>query len=306
MKIVFFGTPEFAAPILETLINIPGFEVISIVTQPDKPVGRKGKITPPPIKVISEKHEIKVLQPGDKKELLSMVKDIKADFFIVVAYGLILTKDILQIPKHGSINIHASLLPKYRGASPIQESLLNGDKETGITIMKMDEELDHGQIYFMKRLDIENDDNLITLSAKLSNLSSQVLPLVLEDIKNGILTPIEQNHAKATFCRKIKKEDGKIDWNKSAKEIINMIRGYYLWPSVYTEFNGKKLKILKAQIEDSSQDPVPGKFTVEDNVLKIGTSNGYLLPQKVQIEGKNEMEIEAFLNGYKSLISSSN
>lgn len=306
MKIVFFGTPEIASPILDTLAQIPEFEILSVYTQPDKPSGRKGEITPPPVKVSAEKHGLPVVQPSSTKELKESLKNTKADFFIVIAYGLIFPKETLNIPKYSTINIHFSLLPKYRGASPIQESLLRGDKETGISIIKMDEELDHGPIILTKRIEIEKDDNLITLSAKLSNLSSQILPLILEDLKEGNLTPIEQNHSNATFCKKIKKSDGEIDWNTSAEDIKNMIRAYTPWPSVFTEIKGKKLKILKTEIEESSKKLNPGKYKIENSKLKISTKNGYLIPKKVHLEGKKEMDISSFLNGYSSLINTSN
>lgn len=306
MKIVFFGTPEIAVPILETLAQIPDFEVISVVTQPDRPVGRKGEITPPPIKVLATNLGIKILQPENKIELEKLLKDLQADFFVVVAYGMIIPQHILAIPKYGSINVHYSLLPKYRGASPIQESLLHGDKETGVTLIKMDEKLDHGPVFLMKRIEIEDDDNLLTLSAKLTNLSSQILPLALEDIAQENLNPIEQPHEQATFCKKIKKSDGMIDWNLSALQIRNMIRAYTPWPSVFTEIGGKKLKILKADIYESDENFPPGQFKIEDKILKISTAKNHLVPKKVQLEGKKEMDIETFLNGYSSLIESSN
>ncbi|MFH1534312.1 MAG: methionyl-tRNA formyltransferase [Nitrospirota bacterium] len=306
MKIVFFGTPEIAVPILETLAQIPDFEVISVVTQPDRPIGRKGAITPPPIKVSATNLGIKILQPQNKIELEELLKDLQADFFIVVAYGMIIPQHILAIPKYGSINVHYSLLPRYRGASPIQESLLRGDKATGVTLIKMDKKLDHGPVFLMKRIEIEDDDNLLTLSAKLTNLSSQILPLALEDIAQGNLNPIEQPHEQATFCQKIKKSDGIIDWNLSALQIRNMIRAYTPWPSVFTEIGGKKLKILKADVYESDENFPPGQFKIEDKILKISTSKDYLVPKKVQLEGKKEMDIETFLNGYGSLIKSSN
>lgn len=305
MKIVFFGTPEIAVPILETLAEIPDFDVISVVTQPDRPVGRKGAITPPPVKNSATKLGIDVMQPENKAELEELLRDTEADFFIVVAYGMIIPKHILDIPRHGSVNVHYSLLPKYRGASPIQESLLHGDKESGVTLIKMDEDLDHGPVFLMKRIKIENDDNLLSLSIKLTNLSSQILPLALEDIAQGNLEPIEQPHNQATFCKKIKKSDGKIDWNKSAAEIKNMIRAYTPWPSVFTEISGKKLKILSADVYEGKGE-TPGKFTIEDKILRISTSKDYIVPKKVQLEGKKEMDIETFLNGFKSLVESAN
>lgn len=299
MKIVFFGTSKIAVPSLQTLASLPGVKVEMVITQPDKAVGRKKIITKPPVKIAAEELGLKIEQPHNKKELIEALKNIKTDFFVVIAFGMILPKEILKIPKHDAINVHTSLLPKYRGASPIQESLLNGDEKTGISIIKIDEKLDHGPVYFAKRIKIEND-NLESLTNKMAEESSKTLPLVLEDIIEGNLSPIPQNHEKATHCKKIKKKDGEINWkNKSAKEIQDMIKAYTPWPSVYTEINGKKLKILETEIADEKL--TPGKFILEEKTLKIGTKNGILIPKKVQIEGKKEMDIKTFINGYKSL-----
>lgn len=298
MKIIFFGTPEFAAPGLEILAKIPNIEISAVVTQSDKPVGRKKRLTPPPVKIAAEKLGLKVIQPKNKKQLTDLLKNTEADFFIVIAYGMILPKEALKMPKIAAINVHASLLPKYRGASPIQETLLNGDNETGISIMKMDEKLDEGPVYLIKRIKIEKTDNLQTLTTKLANLSAQILPLALEDIIDNDLTPLPQNHKETTYCKKIKKQDGKINWNKSAEEINNMIRAYTPWPSAYTEFKGKKLKILESNFEKTTSKEKPGTFFLEEKTLKIAAKSGNLLPKKLQLEGKNEMEAKAFINGH--------
>ncbi|MDD3861875.1 MAG: methionyl-tRNA formyltransferase, partial [Candidatus Gracilibacteria bacterium] len=203
--------------------------------------------------------------------------------------------------KYGCINIHASLLPKYRGASPIQEALLNGDEETGIAIMEMDEEMDNGDIFLIKRIQIDKSDNLQSLSSRLSETGSIILPLVLQDIMKNNLSPLPQPHKNATFCRKILKEDGKVDFSKkTADEIINMIRAYTPWPTVYTYLNDKKLQILKA--EASKENTPPGKFIISENILKIGTKKGSIVPKIVQVEGKNPMDIKSFLNGYRQFI----
>jgi methionyl-tRNA formyltransferase len=300
MRIVFFGTPEFAVPSLKILAQVKGIEILSVVTQPDKAVGRKQEMTFPDVKKAALELKLPIIQPRTKKELEEALKDIKADFFIVIAYGMILTEKILNMPKYGVINVHASLLPKYRGASPIQECLLNGDKETGISIMKISKGMDEGDIFLIKRVPIENEDTTTTLFSKLAVTSSVILPLVLSDIVKGILSPLPQNNQKATYCRKIEKEDGKINWNKTAEEIKNMIRAYTPWPNVYTELSGKKIKILEAEI--SKDDLPPGKIALENNIIKIGTKKGSLIPKKIQLEGKSPMDIKNFLNGYKSLL----
>ncbi len=304
MKIVFFGSDEIAVETLETLSSYPSFEVLAVFTQPDKPTGRKQVLTPTPVKNTAKKLNLPVKQPKNRKQLISHLKQIKErpDFFIVFAYGMIFPKEILNIPKFGAINIHTSLLPMYRGASPIQEALLHGDKETGISIMKMDEELDHGAIFLIRRVKIENKDNYVSLSRKLGELTSQILPLILQDIASQKFPPIPQDQKNATFCRKITKDDGKIDFTKksySAKEILNMIKAYTPWPRVFIEVKGKKLKILEAEIEKTGEKSLaPGEFFVDKKTLKIGTKDGILVPKKVQLEGKNEMDITSFLNGY--------
>ncbi len=301
MKIVFFGTPEFAAETLESLVQTPEINILAVVSQPDKPVGRKKTLTAPPVKVTAERFNLPVIQPKNKRELAEKVKNLKADFFVVIAFGMIFPPEVLKIPKFGAINVHASLLPKYRGASPIQESLLHGDKETGISIMQMDDQLDHGPVYLLKKMPIEETDNLETLTKKLSKLSADITPLALQDIKQGFLSaPIPQNHEKATFCTKIEKEDGLIDWNCSAEEIKNLIRAYNPWPSAYTLIDGKKLKILSA--ETDSITTKPEKYEIENGHLKIGTSKGRIIPKTVQLEGKNQTDIKSFLNGSKNLL----
>jgi len=302
MKIVFFGTPDFAVPTLESLAK--EMEVICVVTQPDKKVGRKQIITPPPVKISAKKLGIKVIQPNNKKELKENLKDIKADFFVVLAYGMILEKEVLQMPKYGCINIHASLLPKYRGASPIQESLLNGDKYTGISIMKMGEKLDQGPVYLLRRIEIEDIDDLETLSKKLETLSAKLTPLVLGDIAEGSLSPLPQEESKATYCKKIEKKDGEINWDSDAEKIHNMIRAYNPWPSAHTKFKGKEIKILEAQLEKTETTTETGKFFVESGTLKISAKNGNIIPKKLQLEGKNPMSDKEFLNGYKAQIES--
>jgi methionyl-tRNA formyltransferase len=297
MKIIFFGTPEIAVPSLESLKNYPGIEIEAVVTTKDKAVGRKKIITKSPVKIAAEKLDLKIIQPKNKKELFNSLKDTKADFFVVIAFGMILPKEIINLPKHGAINVHASLLPKYRGASPIQEALLNGDTETGVSIIKIDEDLDHGPLYLVKRIKIEND-NLPSLTNKMAEESSKILPIILNDIIDGTLSPIPQNDKNATYCRKIKKEDGEINWDKSAEEIKNMINAYTPWPSAYTVFKGKKIKIIETEI--SEEQLPPGKFILDNNILKIGTKKGTLIPQKVQLEGKKVVDIKNFINGYKT------
>ncbi len=302
MKIVFFGTPEFAVPTLEALKIANNIEVTAVITQPDKKVGRKQILSPPAVKSCAQKLNIEVKQPTNKEELKEMVKNFEVDFFIVIAYGMILDKEILSIPKYGAINIHASLLPKYRGASPIQQSLLNGDEETGISIMKMNEKMDQGPVYFMKKLEIK-DDSLEILTKKLALLGSLHLVPILEDIESGMLNPIPQKEENATYCKKITKEDGKINWGtQSADQIINMIRAFTPWPSVYTTFNNKNLKIIKAKKSQTTGTKEIGKLYSENKELKVNTINGTLEILEVQPEGKSAIKATDFINGNKSML----
>lgn len=301
MKIIFLGTPEFAVSALKKLIETPSIKILKVITQPDKPVGRKKILTAPPVKEFAAAHNLKIGQPKSKKELLAELKEESgADFFVVIAFGMILTEEMLKLPKHGCINIHGSLLPKYRGASPIHQSLLNGDKETGVTIMAMDSELDHGNIYLLKKHEILEKDDIETLYEKLAEIGANILPVALEDIKNGDLTPIKQNHEKATFCQKITKENGKVDWTKSAEEIKNMLRAYKVWPGIFTTLNGKKLTLLEIEAVDERNKA--GKIFVDQKELKIGTGKGTILVKRLQSEGKKEMPAADFINGHQNIL----
>lgn len=297
IRIAFLGTPEFAATILECLAKRAGFEVTTVITQEDKLAGRKKRLTPPPVKIAAENAGLRVLQPKNSKELEKILENIEVDFFVVVGLGMILTEKSLESAKIAPINIHASLLPKYRGASPIQEALLQGDKETGICIMQMTQKLDAGPVFFTKRVQIEPSDNFESFSERLADESCKILPHVLMDIKEGNLRAMPQKKEGQSYCHKIEKNDGKIDWGKkSAMQILNMIRAYSLWPGVFTEIGGKKIRILEAKIEEDQM--APGEMKIENKILKIGTKKGSLMPTKVQPEGKNAMNVQDYINGY--------
>lgn len=302
MKVIFFGTPEIAVKTLQVMHMLPDIEISAVITQPDKEAGRGKKKTPPPVKTAAESIGIKTFQPQNKKELLEVLHKLgKPNFFVVFAYGMILPKEALEIPKNGAINVHTSLLPKYRGASPIQSALLNGDKETGVSIMRMNEKMDQGDIYLLRRVPIEETDTYESLSSKLGETSAITLPPALHDITAKILTPIKQNHSNATYCKKIKKTDGEIDFKKTAKEIKNMFRAYTPWPGVFTKLKGKKIEITGLEIDENQSIP-PGEMETEKEKLKIGTSKGILIPTKLKPEGKKEMEIKSFINGYGHLL----
>ncbi len=295
-RIIFFGTPEFSAITLEGLIK-GGYKPILVVCAPDKPVGRKKIITPPPAKKIAEKNKIKVIQPENLKEIESkFLLSLKPDLGISSAYGKIIPKKILDIPKKGFLNLHPSLLPKYRGPSPIQTAILNGDKETGATIMLMDKKIDHGPILAQKKIKIKPNIIYKELEKELAEIGSNLLLKTIPKWLEGKIKPKPQNEKKATYTKIIKKEDGKIDWNKSAKKIEQKIRAFSSWPGAFAFFK-KNSKILKAEIleAETSNKEVP-------NCLCIKCGKDYLLIKKIKPQGKNPMGGKDFINGYGKVI----
>lgn len=291
------GTPEFAVPSLKALIE-SGEQVVSVVCQPDKPKGRGLEVKAPPTKVLAEKHGIPVLQPQKIKteEFFDKLKELKPDLICVAAYGKILPKNILDLPPYGCINVHASLLPKYRGAAPINWAIIRGEKATGITTMNMDEGMDTGDILLKREMPIDDEDTGETLSRKLSEMGAEVLIETIRLLKEGRLNPIPQDHSQATYAPMLKKEDGKIDWKKSAEEIRNLIRGALPWPGAYTTLEGKLLKIYKAGI--TSGKGRPGEVIKSNSrALTVATGIGALDILEIQIEGGKRLKTEAFLRG---------
>lgn len=303
MKIYFFGTPKFAVPSLKALALDPYFSIQGVVTMTSKK-GNRNTLAEPAIKESADKLGLPVIQKDKIDEsLIDEIKKNKPDCIVVVAYGGIIPKELLKIPHLGCINVHPSLLPRYRGASPIQEAILNGDEDTGVSIMKIDEQLDHGDIYLVRRYPIETDENYEKLSDKLANKSAELLPFVLRDIEGGTLEPIKQNDTKAIFCRKIEKEEGVLDFNKTSEELMNQIRALNPWPSTYTTISGKILKILEAKITENNSKEKPGTpISIDKNTFGFKTKNGLLIPLVVQLEGKKPTQIKDFLNGYKTLL----
>jgi methionyl-tRNA formyltransferase len=314
IKTILMGTPEFAENVFCKFYSALNnqFEVISIITAPDKPVGRKQVLTPSPVKKWALEANLSVLEPDKirKPEWVAKIKELTPDLIILCAYGQIIPQEILDIPKYKALNIHPSLLPKYRGASPIQSIILNGEIETGVSLMIMDAEMDHGPILGNSKFEIRNSKISYTeLSEELSNLGAELLIKILPDYIDGKITPKEQNHIQATFCKLIKKEDGKIDWNKSAEEIERQIRAFQEWPESYTDFNGKVLKILKAEIKNPStmlgaSHRVGEVFLTDDKQLAVQTGNDILILKTIQLESKNPVSAKDFLNGHKEIIGS--
>lgn len=299
MKIVFMGTPDFAVPCLEKLIN-SRHNVAAVFTQPDKPVGRKQILTPPPVKSCAVENNIKVYQPKSLKNDNSsaeIIKNIDPDIIVVVAYGKILPAEILNIPKYGCINVHASLLPKYRGAAPIQWSVLNGDSETGVTIMQMDEGLDTGDMLLVKKTDIDINETSEELFNRLSVIGANALEECLDLIEKNKIVPVKQDDSGATYAEKITKNLCPIDWHKSAIEIHNQVRGLQTWPCATTKLNGKTLKIHKTKLSNITGNKAG--FVVDNNgKITVCCGDGKCVEiTELQAEGKKRMNSNAFLQG---------
>jgi methionyl-tRNA formyltransferase len=303
LKIVFLGTPEFALPTLETLVQSE-FKPIAVFCAPDKPVGRKQTLTPPPVKILAQKYNIPVYQPKNKEELTSQLKTTICELAICVAYGIIFTKEALEMPKYGFINIHPSLLPKYRGPSPIQAAILAGDRETGVTIFKVTEQVDAGPIIKNKKLNIENQKYTTPeLSGILAKEGADLLLKILPDYLSGKIQPQSQDDSRATYTKIIKKEDGKINWQKSAVEIERQVRAYFPWPSSHTTFNNQILKIIKANIStDNLKKQIGEVFLDKNNELSIQTKQKHLIIKELQLEGKKPMSAQDFLRGHQEII----
>ena len=294
------GTPDFAVGTLEAIIEA-GHEVVLVVTQPDKPKGRSGALQFPPVKECAVAHGIEVFQPTRIRleENVEFLRNYEADIFVVAAFGQILPKSILDMPKYGCINVHASLLPKYRGAAPIQWAVINGDPVTGVTIQQMDIGVDTGDIIVTKELAIAEDETGGGLFDKLAVVGAEACLEAMDQIANGTATRTPQNHEEATHVSMISKEFGNIDWNKSAVEIERLIRGLNPWPSAYTKLDGKTFKIWRARVNSENSSEKPGCVCkITKDCLEVQTGEGTLSLLEVQLEGKKRMEIDAFLRGY--------
>lgn len=292
-KIVFFGTSKFAVPALEALVHAK-YDIVAVITQPDKPAGRKREPLPSPVKLTALKLGLNILQPAG---LHSPFTIPHSDLNIVASYGKIIPKSILNIPKFGTLNIHPSLLPKYRGPSPIHAAILNGDKATGVTLMKLDEELDHGDIIAISKLKISKL-YFKDLHDKLSDLGAELLINCLSDYISGKIKPTPQDHSNATFTKIIKKDDARIDWKKSAEQIDRMVRAYHLWPVAWTTLDGKRLKIYESVVLPSSpRQGRRGRIVIEANNLCVETVSSLLQILSLQLEGSRVMNARDFLNG---------
>ncbi len=301
MKLIFAGTPDFAAAALAALYEA-GHEIQAVITMPDKPKGRKGEPVPPPVKEEALKHGTPVMQPLSLKDdtVFEDIKSYGPDAIIVTAYGRILPERILKLPKYGCINEHASLLPAYRGAGPIQWAVLDGCDRTGVTIMQMDAGLDTGDILAFCETPIEKDETTGSLFGKLAEQGAGLLVRTLEEIENGTLKKgVPQPEESPTgYARMITKADGRIDWNRSAAELERFVRGMDPWPASYTKLNGKTLKIWKTEVREGETGASPGTVVrSEKDRLEVQTGSGILVLKEVQLEGKKRMDCGSFLRG---------
>lgn len=300
MKLIFMGTPDFAVPCLESLIGA-GHEILGVFTQPDKPVGRKQILTPPDVKVCALKHALTVYQPKTMRDgtAMEIIRSLDPDAIIVAAYGKILPKEILDYPKYGCINVHGSLLPKYRGAAPIQWSVINGDAETGVTVMQMNEGIDTGDMLMKRSIPIGIDDTAESMFDKLAALGGEVIVEALEKIERGELTPQQQDESLSSYAPMLDKSISLIDWNKSGMTVHNLVRGLYSWPIAYTILNGKKLKVLRTSPCDRSGE---AGAVLSVDPLTVACGDGSVIIHELQLEGKKRMDSKAFLVGHKLCI----
>lgn len=301
MRMVFMGTPEFAVPSLLSLIKA-NHDIVGVFTQPDKPKGRGYKLTPPPVKIEAKKHGINIYQPNKIKdqEVIETLKRLNPEVIIVVAYGKILPEEIIGLPKYGCINIHSSLLPKYRGAAPIQWSVINGEHETGVTTMFMDKGLDTGDMLLKSSVFIGENETAGELHDKLSIMGAQLIVETLERLKSGDLQRIKQDDNESCYAPMLNKSLSFIQWNNNSKDIHNFVRGLNPWPVAHTKLDGKILKIFKTKLIDKVIDTnVPGKVLSTNPFLISCGNNTVLEVLEVQYEGKKRMSSQDFLRGNK-------
>ena len=284
MNLIFIGTSEFAVPSLENLTK-SDYKIKAVITAPDKPQGRKKETIPSPVKQKAEELQLKTLQPKDIKEIKEEIFEISPDLIIVAAYGQIIPKEIIEYPKLGSLNIHPSLLPKYRGPSPIQSAILKGEKEIGVTIIKMDEKMDHGPILSQEKIKIKTNQYYPEIQEKLSEEAASLLNLTISRYLKKEITPRPQNDSKATYTKILTRQDGEINWQKEAQEIERKVKAFYPWPGTWVYFKNKRVKIIKA------------KAITEERDGTVKTGKDYLLLEKVQPDGKKPMSGADFLRG---------
>ena len=300
MRVIFMGTPDFSVGTLKALIEA-GHEVVLAVTQPDKPKGRGKAMQFPPVKEAAVELGIEVYQPRRVREpeCVEYLRKYNADIIVVVAFGQILPKEILEMPKYGCVNVHASLLPKYRGAAPIQWAVIDGEKESGVTTMMMDVGLDTGDMLEQKAIPLDEKETGGSLFDKLSALGGSMILSTLKGLEDGTITRTPQGESGTSYAKMLTKEMGHIDWTKDAASIERLVRGLNPWPSAYTSYAGKTMKIWAADVADLPGERTPGKIHVTKNQLFVETGDGVLDVKELQLEGKKRMDTASFLRGFQ-------
>jgi methionyl-tRNA formyltransferase len=296
LRTVFFGSPEFAVPTLRALLE--AHEVVAVVTQPDKPAGRGRKVVPPAVKLVAEAAGIPVLQPRSARteELLAALRALAPDVAVVVAYGKILPQAVLDVPRHGCLNVHASLLPRYRGAAPIQWAILRGESETGITIMKLDAGMDTGPMLLSRAVAIRDDDTAGTLAARLAPIGAELMVVALERLQAGALVELPHDHALATHAPPLTKEQGRIDWTRPAREVRDLVRGVDPWPGAYTNLGMETLKVWGARLADGRGRP--GEvLEVERDGLVVACGEGAVSLAELQLPARKRLTARALVAG---------
>lgn len=301
IKIVYMGTPELSAKIFEGLIS-EGYNIVALIAQEDKPVGRKGLIKPVPTKEVALRYNIPVFQPRKIKDDYSFLKEINPDLIITCAYGQIVPQGLLDIPRLGCINVHGSLLPKYRGASPIQQALINGDLKTGVTIMEMISKMDAGDMFIKEVFDIDNKDNYTSLCDKIANAGISALLKVIPNIINGTAIKEKQDESLVTYCSKIKKEDEHLDLSLTNIEVVNMIRALSETPGSNVLLDGQVFKIYEAEISSLNEGEIGQIIRADKTGLIVKTGKGSIKLLQVQKQGKKKMDYKSFINGEKDLL----
>ncbi len=300
MRILFVGTAEFACPSLEALLSSP-HRVAGVITQPDRPRGRGQKLTPSPMKSLALKAGLPIYQPEKIRDsaFLEILKSLRPDLMAVAAYGQILSAAVLSIPPKGCVNVHGSLLPNYRGAAPIGRAILNGETRTGVTTMFMDPGMDTGPILLTAETEISPEDTAGTLHDRLSRMGADLLLRTLEGLEQKTLFPRPQDHSRATLAPKIEKEEARIDWNSSARQLFNLLRAFDPWPGAYTFWSGRKVKLFRPYLtEDSSREAAGTVIEASSDRLRVATAQGDLMVREIQAESRPRMAMADFLKGY--------
>jgi methionyl-tRNA formyltransferase len=300
LKVLFLGTSEFSCPSLESLLE-SAHETIGVVTQPDRPKGRGQKFSPSPVKSLAVAKGLPVFQPEKVRDhsSLEVLKSFHPDLMVVVAYGQILSPAVLAIPRRGCVNVHASLLPKFRGAAPIARAILEGETKTGVTTMLMDAGMDTGPILLTAETSVEESDTLGTLHDRLAGMGAHLLLQTLEELEKGTLTPLPQDPSRATYAPKIEKEEGCINWQRPARQLFNLVRAFDPWPGAFTVWAGRNLKLFQPRsLEEEFKGPPGTVVQASAAGLRIATSHGHLLIRELQLENRPRMGVGEFLRGY--------